>query len=182
MGNRPAPTTQRATSDGGSFLCRRAECIERPLEESMMADDAVPSVTVPRADEVSSRILPLSKLDDYEVADGYPEVRGWDVRDADDRSVGYVYDLLVDVDAMRVRFLDIELAPRLVTGDADRRALIPIENVDLDGTGDVVLLPNVRGAAVRDLVPYARRGVSPTARAALVDARVEQSAPVESRL
>ena len=104
-------------------------------------------------------ITPLSGLDDYEVADGYPEVRGWEVRDAADRSIGYVYDLLVDVSALRVRYLDVELAPRFATTEADRRVLIPMENVDLDGTGDKVVLPAVHLAEVRGLVPYARRGV-----------------------
>ena len=35
-----------------------------------------------------------------------------------------------------------------------------MENVDLDGTGDVVVLPSVPVAKVRELVPFARRGVS----------------------
>lgn len=109
--------------------------------------------------DVPSRIAPLSELDDYEVADGYPEVRGWEVRDAGDRSIGYVYDLLVDVGALRVRYLDVELAPRFATTEADRRVLVPMESIDLDGTGDQVLLPGVNVADVRGLVPYARRGV-----------------------
>jgi hypothetical protein len=110
--------------------------------------------------DVPSRIAPLSELDDYEIADGYPEVRGWEVRDAADRSIGFVHDLLVDVGAMRVRYLDVELAPKFTTTEADRRVLIPMESVDLDGTGDQVLLPGVQVADVRRLVPYARRGVA----------------------
>jgi hypothetical protein len=126
----------------------------------------MPDDTVARAGEIEMADVPtmqiasLSALDDYEVADGYPEVRGWDVRDADDRSIGYVYDLLVDLTAMRVRYLDVELSPRFADVQADRRVLIPMESVDLDGTGDVVVLPSVPVAKVRDLVPFARRGVS----------------------
>ena len=125
-----------------------------------MADDTAPQAGEIEAGEVATYIAPLSALDNYEIADGYPEVRGWDVRDADDRSIGYVYDVLVDVPAMRVRFLDVELAPRFAAVEADRRVLIPMENVDLDGTGDVVVLPSVPVAKVRELVPFARRGVS----------------------
>jgi hypothetical protein len=125
-----------------------------------MADDILPKIDDTDTDTVATHIAPLSALDDYEIADGYPEVRGWDVRDADDRSIGYVYDLLVDVPAMRVRFLDVELVPRFAPIEADRRVLIPMENVDLDGTGDVVVLPNVPVAKVRELVPFARRGVA----------------------
>jgi hypothetical protein len=124
-----------------------------------MAHDTVPNAGEIDTSDAAPHIAPLSALDDYEIADGYPEVRGWDVRDADDRSIGYVYDLMVDVPAMRVRFLDVELSPRFAAVEADRRVLIPMENVDLDGTGDVVLLPSVPLATVRDLVPFARRGV-----------------------
>lgn len=125
-----------------------------------MADDTLTTTGETDTGTVATHIAPLSALDDYEIADGYPEVRGWDVRDADDRSIGYVYDLLVDVPAMRVRFLDVELTPRFAPVEADRRVLIPMENVDLDGTGDVVVLPNVLVAKVRELVPFARRGVA----------------------
>ena len=110
--------------------------------------------------EVPIQIAALSDLPDYEIADGYPEVRGWAVRDADDRSIGHVHDLLVDLGAMRVRYLDVELTPRFAAVEAERRVLVPIERVDLDGTGDVVVMPDVKVAQVRELVPFARRGVS----------------------
>lgn len=128
-----------------------------------MADDTAPTASAEIEVSDFTRVAPLSALDDYEVADGYPEIRGWDVRDADDRSIGRVHDLLVDVAALRVRYLDVELTPRFATTEAERRVLIPVERADLDGTGDVVVLPSVRVAQVRDLVPFARRGVSAAA-------------------
>jgi sporulation protein YlmC with PRC-barrel domain len=126
----------------------------------MMADDTPREPAVGEVADVPSRIAPLSELDDYEVADGYPEIRGWDVRDSADRSIGRVHDLLVDVGALRVRYLDVELAPKFAAAEADRRVLIPVERVDLDGTGDQVLLPGIDAAHVRELVPHARRGVT----------------------
>jgi photosynthetic reaction center H subunit len=125
----------------------------------MMADGRAKTASDVEVSDFT-RVAPLSALDDYEIADGYPEVRGWEVRDADDRSIGRVHDLLVDVGALRVRYLDVELASRFATTEGDRRVLIPVERVDLDGTGDVVALPNVRVAQVRELVPFARRGVT----------------------
>jgi photosynthetic reaction center H subunit len=110
--------------------------------------------------DMPPRIAPLSQLDDYEIADGYPEVRGWEVRDSADRSIGRVHDLLVDVGELRVRYLDVELAPKFARTEADRRVLIPVESADLDGTGDQVLLPGIDVAHVRDLVPHARRGLT----------------------
>jgi photosynthetic reaction center H subunit len=126
----------------------------------MMANNVPREPSAGEPADIPSRIAPLSDLHDYEVADGYPEIRGWEVRDSSDRSIGRVHDLLVDVGALRVRYLDVELAPKFAGPEADRRVLIPVENVDLDGTGDHVLLPGIEAAQVRGLVPHARRGVA----------------------
>jgi uncharacterized protein (TIGR02271 family) len=126
--------------------------------------------------DAPSRVAPFSKVyEDYEVADGYPDVRGWDVRDAAGRSIGYVCDLLVDVDAMRVRYLDVELDPEFGGDDPDRRVLIPLEHVNFDGGDDEVLLLGIEAADVHTLVPYARRGVP---RAADVPVSVEREVAV----
>jgi sporulation protein YlmC with PRC-barrel domain len=125
----------------------------------MMLDENIDEVSGTGDREVPVRIAPLRDLTDYEVADGYPEVRGWEVRDKADRAIGRVHDLLVDVEALRVRYLDVELAPKFAPTEADRRVLIPVESVDLDGTGDQILLPAIDVAQVRDLVPHARRGL-----------------------
>jgi PRC-barrel domain protein len=136
----------------------------------MMADDTAREPAVGEFADVPSRIAPLSELPDYEIADGYPEVRGWNVRDSADRSIGRVHDLLVDVGALRVRYLDVELTPKFAGSEADRRVLIPVESVDLDGTGDQVLLPGIDAAQVRGLVPHARRGVASERSVPLADA------------
>jgi photosynthetic reaction center H subunit len=124
----------------------------------MMPGDRTNDAPDPTVGETPVPIAPLRDLADYEVADGYPEVRGWEVRDKADRPIGRVHDLLVDVSALRVRYLDVELAPKFAATEADRRVLIPMESVDLDGTGDQVLLPGIDVADIRGLVPHARRG------------------------
>jgi PRC-barrel domain protein len=126
----------------------------------MMVDDPKQEPAVGELADVPSRIAPLSELRDYEVADGYPEVRGWNVRDSADRSIGRVHDLLVDVGALRVRYLDVELTPKFAGSEVDRRVLIPVESVDLDGTGDQVILPGIDAAQVRGLVPHTHGGVA----------------------
>jgi photosynthetic reaction center H subunit len=127
----------------------------------MMVDDTAKDLPDGELADVAPRIAPLSQLDDYEVADGYPEIRGWEVRDAADRPIGRVHDLLVDVGELRVRYLDVELGSKFARTEADRRVLIPVESADLDGTGDQVLLPGIDVGQVRGLVPHARRGVAP---------------------
>jgi photosynthetic reaction center H subunit len=126
----------------------------------MMSDDTRNDASDGDVSDAPPRIAPLSGLDDYEVADGYPEVRGWEVRDAADRAIGRVHDLLVDIAALRVRYLDVELAPSFAQSEADRRVLIPVERADLDGAGDHVLLPGIDVADLRGLVPHARRAVA----------------------
>lgn len=56
----------------------------------------------------------LHELSDYKVADGYPDVRGWEVKDADNRTIGKVDNLLVSKNARRVVYLDVEIDEDLV--------------------------------------------------------------------
>jgi hypothetical protein len=60
-------------------------------------DEAVPGTAV----------KPLSHLHKYRISEGDPDVRGWEVFGADGRKMGEVDDLLVDTEALRVRYLDV---------------------------------------------------------------------------
>lgn len=55
----------------------------------------------------------------YKVAEGDPDVRGWDVMDRDGNRIGEVDDLLVDTTALKVRYLEVRLDRRLVHGTED---------------------------------------------------------------
>jgi hypothetical protein len=46
------------------------------------------------------RLVHLDEMSDLEVADGDPDLRGWDVRTAHDEKVGTVKDLVVDTGLM----------------------------------------------------------------------------------
>lgn len=52
---------------------------------------------------------PLSRLQNYRISEGDPDVRGWEVLGADGRKIGEVDDLLVDTEALRVRYLNVNL-------------------------------------------------------------------------
>lgn len=80
---------------------------------------------------------PLGALEDYEVADGEPDIRGWRVRGAEGTDLGRVDELLVDTDALRVRFLEVS--------GKDGSQLIPVDEVQLDRDSKHVLLG---GAAI----------------------------------
>ncbi len=63
-------------------------------------------------------LQPFSRLHGYEIAEGDPDVRGWIVLGADGKAAGEVSDLLVDVEAGRVRYLDVRIDPDLLGAEA----------------------------------------------------------------
>lgn len=74
----------------------------------------------------NDQLVRLGELSDYKVADGDPDPRGWDVVTRDGQRVGRVDDLIVDRQAERAQYLDVELEQ-----DTDRHVLIPTESVHL---------------------------------------------------
>jgi len=93
----------------------------------------------------------LHDLSDYKVADNYADVRDWEVIDADKRTIGKVDGLLVNKEAERVVYLDIEVDKSLIEAghqtytnpankgvheflnkDGENHLIIPIGMVTLD--------------------------------------------------
>jgi sporulation protein YlmC with PRC-barrel domain len=103
--------------------------------------------------EDGSRIAPLGELHDFEVAEGFPDIRGWRVDSADGARVGTVHELLVDIDSMRTRYLDVRLTSEIAAAPGDRDVLVPIGAARIDDEADVVLLP-LTSERVSLLPPY----------------------------
>ena len=100
-------------------------------------------------DSANDRIVPLRELSDFEVADGNPDVRGWEVTGAGGRKIGKVDQLLVDRDAMKVRYLDVDL-------EGDRRhVLVPIGYAVLDRDRHGVRVDGLRAEDLPGLPAYA---------------------------
>lgn len=95
----------------------------------------------------------LHDLDDFKVADGEPDVRGWPVRTADGECAGKVDDLIVDTAAMQVRFLDVELDRRTLRLNEDRHVLVPMSEARLDDVNDDVVLGSMTVEQVAHLQP-----------------------------
>lgn len=96
----------------------------------------------------------LRDLTSFEVADGNPDVRGWAVRGADGRRFGQVHELIVDIDALKVRYLDVELDDSLRINPHDRHILLPIGVAALDEDGDNVFVPSLTAERALDYPPY----------------------------
>ena len=78
-------------------------------------------------------LIPLSKMDDYELVDKDQDLRGWKVQDATGKKLGKVAEMLVDTDKERVTTLLL-----------DNNAEYSIEDLEL---GDHVLLLTLQGQA-----------------------------------
>jgi photosynthetic reaction center H subunit len=83
------------------------------------------------------KLYKLGELKDYEVADDDPDVRGWKVITADNKTIGKVEELIVDMDAMKVRYLDIRVNDD-ISGVDDQHMLIPIGAAAIDEKKDVI--------------------------------------------
>ncbi|WP_026451522.1 PRC-barrel domain-containing protein [Aequorivita capsosiphonis] len=100
----------------------------------------------------------LDELSDYKVASDDPDVRSWEVRDADNRVIGKVDNLLVNKTARRVVYLDVEVDNTIIDAkhdpygrpqnveirefvnkDGDSHVIIPIGMVNLDPDHNTVL-------------------------------------------
>ncbi|HEV2736350.1 MAG TPA: DUF2382 domain-containing protein [Longimicrobiaceae bacterium] len=103
------------------------------------------------------RVVPLDQLDDFKVADGDPDVRGWEVVASDGRKIGEVDQLLVDTAAMKVRYLDVDVDNDLVAGSSDtsdRHVLIPIGYARLDEESDRVIVDQLASSDIVGLPEY----------------------------
>lgn len=113
-------------------------------------------------DEVPrDRVVPLDELNDFQVAEGDPDVRGWEVVSSDGRRIGEVDELLVDTEAMKVRYLDVDLEDAMVAGarGEDRHVLIPIGYARLEAEQSRIRVDNLASDRISTLPAYEHAGI-----------------------
>ncbi len=93
----------------------------------------------------------LSEMDEFEIADGEPDIRGWDIRSADGRKIGEVDDLLVDTGELKVRYITMKLDDKF--SPERRHSVLPIGTARLDDDEDEVVV-NLRADAIGGLPAY----------------------------
>ena len=108
----------------------------------------------------NDHIAPLDELDDFQVAEGDPDVRGWDVLAADGKSIGKVDQLLVDTGAKKVRYLSVDLAADVRRAGGDRHILIPIGYAMLDETADRVRVDGLERTDIEGIPGYRREPIT----------------------
>src|SRR5215207_7379500 len=100
------------------------------------------------------QVAALKDLGDYEVAEGYPDPRGWTVRSADGRDVGKVHDLIVDTGSMRTRYLAVRLDDDFAGTRRDQDVMIPIGTARIDDDGDNVIVNGLAAERFGTLPAY----------------------------
>ncbi|MGK2863186.1 MAG: PRC-barrel domain-containing protein [Chitinophagaceae bacterium] len=85
----------------------------------------------------------LDELSGYKVAEDYCDVRGWEVKDADNRTIGKVDDLMVNKKAERVVYLDVAVDKDLIAEGHKTYAVPASEGVheflDKDGEDHIII-------------------------------------------
>ncbi len=97
----------------------------------------------------------LQKLSgsDFEIADGEPDIRGWDVKDSFGKQLGEVEELIFDTQSRKVRYLVVDLEENDYDLD-DREVLVPVGIAELHGDDDDVILNGVTAEQLRSLPEY----------------------------
>jgi hypothetical protein len=97
----------------------------------------------------------LQELDesDFEIVDGQPDIRGWDVITGD-KKIGEVDELILDARERKVRYMIVDLDDDALDLDDDRKVLIPIGMAQLHEKDDDVILPGINPEQLLQLPEY----------------------------
>lgn len=112
--------------------------------------------------KINKNLYYLDELSDYKVASDDSDVRGWEVKDANNRTIGKVDRLLANKETKRVVYLDIEVDQSLIEAghevynksanegthefinkEGENHLIIPIGLVRLDRENDKVLTDEI---------------------------------------
>ncbi|HET9983743.1 MAG TPA: PRC-barrel domain-containing protein [Longimicrobiales bacterium] len=99
-------------------------------------------------------VVPLKQAKKFRLAEGAPDLRGWNVFGADGERVGVVTEMLVQPAAGRVRYLDVDVMEDLFSLAEDRHILVPLEAVSLKERGRDIWFERAPAAIVKRLPAY----------------------------
>lgn len=106
-----------------------------------------------KSEQPTTRLREL-RGSDFTLAKGEPDIRGWDVRDAQGRKFGTVQDLIFDIRANKVRYLVLNILDTKELELEKRTVMVPIGLAELDPSDNDVLLPTVNPFQLRALPRY----------------------------
>ena len=103
--------------------------------------------------ESAGNRLQKLKGSDYEIMDGEPDIRGWDLQDSTGKDIGTIDDLIFDVQSRKVRYMVVDLDKDYINNKSND-VLIPIGIAELKKSDDEVLLPGVTPEMLASLPAY----------------------------
>lgn len=93
------------------------------------------------------------KNSEYQIADHQPEITNWVVVDANGKEVGIVQDFLFDKDALKVRYIIINLKEGQIIKE-NKNILIPIGKAVLQREEERILIPAINKEKLLKLPQY----------------------------
>lgn len=96
---------------------------------------------------------------DFEIVDGQPNIKGWEVFGPEGQDLGEVSELLFDESSRKVRYIVLDLAENDWNLE-ERDVLIPIGLAELDVERDEVVLPLVTPEQLAALPDYSKADIS----------------------
>lgn len=103
--------------------------------------------------ENNKRNLQELKGSDFEIADGQPDIIGWDIKDESGTTIGKVKDLLFDEASRKVRYIITKLDVEDDNVDG-RKVLVPIGVARLHESDDDVIIQGISLAEIQTLPLY----------------------------
>ena len=129
-------------------------------------------------DEYARGLVPLDKLDDVEVAEGYTDIRGFEAYLPDGRKIGEVDELLVDTAARRVAAITLDLDDDGPDIGREPHPRVAIEHVEIDTPSRRVLITSAGVGALGITGGTATAG---TARSGLFEDTTRRDAGVDEQ-
>ena len=90
----------------------------------------------------------------FEITDGQPDIRGWEVYDEEGRKIGKVDELIFDSRARKVRYMVLNIFDVKELELEKRTVVVPIGLAELDKADDHVVLHQVTPFQLRALPKY----------------------------
>lgn len=87
------------------------------------------------------KIVPMSAVEEFSVAEQDSDPRGFDVVGADDKVAGKISDIWIDRAEALVRYYEVELSA--AEGEAARKVLLPYAFANVKGSKGKVLVPAI---------------------------------------
>ncbi|WP_207425955.1 PRC-barrel domain-containing protein [Pedobacter sp. SYSU D00535] len=100
------------------------------------------------------------KKSNLNILEAQPNIRGWIVKNGEDRVVGEVKEILFDPHQRKVHYLVVDLTNNVLEL-SEKEVLVPIGLAELHELNNEIILPNVSGEQLEALPEYDDNYFSP---------------------